>query len=410
MTAYAPESSLGWLDLDAAASERVGTLLRSLEEPGTLDALGLGAVRDAFSWMLSPGTSTIQTRLRYFVFLPWIFTRLEQKRVAPAEFARRLRDTEAQLIDCLRHLGPNHGVIGYTAGRDLKRLPSEAYWGGLGTWGLRRLDLSLAEYGKRAASLGRLRPDRDDDGNATKRTVSMWTAMPEPPEGFLETELTFDLGREEAQLLVDHIRQRHPGTLLAVMCARPELAVDTDLPWDVPTAGLPDGVLDVLRHARCFSELTIGPQHTYNVLLARKARAEFGWDTSDLEARERAHLDDWVELIAERHDELRAWVDDLPGFWAFLAASESVNLPTQEFIDVMVTRAVTNPAGFVDDPVVHGRIRDREVRLKSKRARLAHRSALETWNQAPFGGQLDYRWPITRSYLTDIAAASGAGV
>lgn len=61
MSAYAPASSLGWLDLDAAASERVGTLLRSLEEPGTLDALGLGSVRDAFSSMLSPGTSTIQT-------------------------------------------------------------------------------------------------------------------------------------------------------------------------------------------------------------------------------------------------------------------------------------------------------------------------------------------------------------
>lgn len=36
MSAYAPASSLGWLDLDAAASERVGTLLRSLEEPGGL--------------------------------------------------------------------------------------------------------------------------------------------------------------------------------------------------------------------------------------------------------------------------------------------------------------------------------------------------------------------------------------
>ena len=39
-------------------------MLRSLEEPETLDVLGLGAVRDAFSEMLSPGTSTIQTRLR----------------------------------------------------------------------------------------------------------------------------------------------------------------------------------------------------------------------------------------------------------------------------------------------------------------------------------------------------------
>ena len=25
-------------------------------------------------------------------------------------------------------------MIGYTAGRDLKRMPSEVYWGGLGAW------------------------------------------------------------------------------------------------------------------------------------------------------------------------------------------------------------------------------------------------------------------------------------
>ena len=403
MTSYAPASSLGWLDLDAAASERVGTLLRSLEEPGTLDALGLGSVRDVFSSLLSPGTSTIQTRLRYFVFLPWIFARLEEQRVPPAEFTRRLRDTEAQLIDCLRHLGPNQGVIGYAAGRELKRLPSEAYWGGLGSWGLRRLDLSLAEYGKRAAALGRLRPDRDDDGNATKRAVSMWATTSEPPPNFLETELTFDLRPEEAQLLADYIRQRHPGTLLAVMCGQPELVIDTDFAWNLPAAGMPQRLLEVLRHARCFSELTIGPQHAYNVLLARKAREEFGWDTSELEAQELGYLDDWVALIGERHEDLRAWADELPEFWAFLAGFDSVSRATQEFVDAMVTRSITNPAGFVDDPVVHGRIRDREIRLKSKRARLAHRSALESWNQAPFGGQLNYRWPITKSYLTDLA-------
>ena len=66
--------------------------------------------------MLSPGTSTIQTRLRYFVSLPWIFRSLERDRVGPADFARRLRDREARLIDCLRPLGPARGVIGYTAG------------------------------------------------------------------------------------------------------------------------------------------------------------------------------------------------------------------------------------------------------------------------------------------------------
>ncbi|MYI19623.1 MAG: hypothetical protein F4121_05920 [Acidimicrobiia bacterium] len=217
MTTYAPASSLGWLDLDATASERVGTLLRSLEEPGTLDELGLGTVRDAFSGMLSPGTSTIQTRLRYFIFLPWIFARLERQRVAPADFARRLREDEARLIDCLRHLGPNNGVIGYTAGRDLKRMPSEAYWGGLGSWGLRRLKLSIAEYGQRAAALGRLQPARDDDRNATDRSVSMWAPIPSPPEDFLRGDITLELRRDEAQVLVDHIRRHHAGTLLAFL-------------------------------------------------------------------------------------------------------------------------------------------------------------------------------------------------
>lgn len=409
MSGYAPASSLGWLDLDAAASERVGALLRSLEEPGTLDALGLGSVRDAFSAMLSPGTSTIQTRLRYFVFLPWIFVRLESQRVPPAEFARRLRDAESRLIDCLRHLGPNQGVIGYAAGRDIKRLPSEAYWGGLGSWGLRRLDLSLAEYGKRAAALGRLRPDRDDDGNTTKRAVTMWVSMPDPPDAFLDAETNFDLLPDEARLLADHVRERHPGTLLAVMCGDPELAASAAFPWDLPTAGLPGPLLEVLRHARCFSELTVGPQHVYNILLARQARTEFGWDTDELEARELEHVDDWVELIADRYDDLRSWVDDLPGFWTFLAAFDSVSAATQEFVELMVTRAMANPAGFVDDPVVQARIRDREIRLKSKRARLAHRGALENWNQVPFGAQLTYRWQITRSYLADLAAAMAKG-
>jgi hypothetical protein len=175
---YAPASSAGWLNLDAAASDRVAILLRALEEPGTLDPLGLGSVRDAFSARLSPGTSTIQTRLRYFVFLPWIFERLEAARVAPADFARRLRSLEAQLIDCLRHLGPNQGVIGFRAGGQVLRLPGEVYWGGLGSWGLRRYDLSLGEYGKRAAAFGRLQPDRDDDGNGAVSATSMWPRLP----------------------------------------------------------------------------------------------------------------------------------------------------------------------------------------------------------------------------------------
>ena len=408
MSAYAPASSLGWLDLDRTASERVGTLLRSLEEPGTLDELGLGTVRDAFSTMLSPGTSTIQTKLRYFIFLPWIFGRLQAQRVSPAEFSHRLREDEARLIDCLRHLGEGQGVIGYYAGRNLKRMPSEVYWGGLGSWGLRRLDLSISEYGRRAATLGRLRPERNDDGNATSRVVSMWAPLPEPPGDFLEGEITFELHPEEARVLADCIRFHHPGSLLAVLCGMPAAAKSADFPWEIPTEGLPDRLVRLLRHARCFSELTIGPQLVYNVLLARKAREEFGWETHEIEQQQLIELDSWGRLLDERYEELHSWVKDLPEFWHALT-DHGISGRTQDFVSSVVKRAVDNPVDFANDPEVHKHIRYRELQLKTKRARLAHRSALESWSQEPAGGQLNYRWPTTKSYLADLAKALRQG-
>jgi len=216
---YAPASSLGWLDLDTVASERVASLLRSLEEPGTIDALGLGSIRDTFSELLTPGTSTVQTRLRYFIFLPWIFQRLEAEGVPPASFARKLRDYEAKLIDCLRHLGPNQGVIGRVAGRALRRMPSDVYWRSMMAWGIRRLDLSIAEYGRQARALGRFRPERDDDGSATEPAGSIWASVPEMPENFPAGQVNFQLEPDEAPILTDGIRRPHPDTLIASLTA-----------------------------------------------------------------------------------------------------------------------------------------------------------------------------------------------
>lgn len=405
---YAPESSLGWLDFDSAASDRVGELLRAFDEPSTADVLGLGVVRDAFAEMLHPGTSTVQTRLRYFLFVPWICARLERERVPPADFPRRMRDEEARLIDCLRDLGRNAGVIGYNARRRLKRMPSDVYWGGLGRWGLRRLDLSIGEYGRCAASLGGTRTERDDDHNAMARTVSMWASLPDPPAGFPDDEVSFELTSTEAQMLVELIRQNCNGTLLAELCTRPGAAAGVRFPWDLPTGGLSTELVDILRHARNFSELTAGPQHLYNLLLARRARSELDWDTDELDAVEAARLQDWSSQIAGRLDEVHAWAGDLPAFWDLLRECR-VGLSTRSFVEGIVAKAANDPEGFADDPGVHSLIRDRELRLKGQRARLTHRAALENWNGSAVGGQFDYRWGTAKSFLADIATAQGEG-
>ncbi|MCB0964514.1 MAG: hypothetical protein KDA98_14640 [Acidimicrobiales bacterium] len=382
----------------------MSTLLKALEEPGTLDPLGIGVIRDIYSDRFAPGTSTIQTRLRYFVFLPWIFERIERDRVSASQFARRLRRDEAQLIESLRHLGPDNGVIGYHARGQLLRMPSTAYWGGLGSWGIRRHDLSLAEYGRAVEAFWPREAERDDDGVAANRSQTMWTAMPPAPDGFPDVDLTFELTRSEAELVREHIVQRHAGSLLAAACADPAAAADTVWPWDLDQTHLAADLAAAVHHARCVSELTLGPQHLYNLLLARKAHTELGWETSALHDKVERDLAHWAELVAQRRPVLEPWVERIDDeFWPSLD-EHRVKEPTRRFVSEIVRLAVEDPEHLGGSAVAQRQLELREQAIKGPRARLTNRGALEAWNQQPFGGQLIYRWHMARSYLSDLAA------
>ena len=73
-------SFLGWIDHDPEERQRTQRVLALFRERETRDELGFGAVRDAIADTLFPGTSTIETRLRYTLFVPWLYRRLEDRR------------------------------------------------------------------------------------------------------------------------------------------------------------------------------------------------------------------------------------------------------------------------------------------------------------------------------------------
>jgi hypothetical protein len=123
------ESTLAWLDFNAAERERTQRVLAMFEERETRDELGLGAIRDSFSDHLFPGTSTIQTRLRYLFFIPWIYLRLEKQRVPSRDIAAKARKLEVSLTEPLLAETDNAGVFGRLAKGELKRLPSSVYLG-----------------------------------------------------------------------------------------------------------------------------------------------------------------------------------------------------------------------------------------------------------------------------------------
>ena len=65
-------TELGWIDFSSEDRDKVKQVLALATEKGTLDELGIGQIRDAFSDLLFPGISTLQTRAKYFIIIPQI--------------------------------------------------------------------------------------------------------------------------------------------------------------------------------------------------------------------------------------------------------------------------------------------------------------------------------------------------
>ena len=60
---------------------------------------------------------------------------LEREKDDSDKMINRLHEQELDFIDILKQSGEN-GIIGETAGRKLKRKPSDIYWNGIRTFGI----------------------------------------------------------------------------------------------------------------------------------------------------------------------------------------------------------------------------------------------------------------------------------
>jgi hypothetical protein len=71
-------SCLAWLDFSEQEQRRVLGVVELFRERDTVDELGVGVVRDTFSDLLFSGTSTLHSRGRYVLFIPWIYQAIER--------------------------------------------------------------------------------------------------------------------------------------------------------------------------------------------------------------------------------------------------------------------------------------------------------------------------------------------
>jgi hypothetical protein len=153
-------SFLAWIDFDQSDRDRAHRIMDLFSEEDSRDELGIGAVRDALSDLMFPGTST---------------------------------------IDALERGGETVGVIGSVARGALKRLPSDVYWAGLGILGIRRFQGTRSAYFELPAG-------EDAAGR-------LWAiGLPEPDGRFLEST-SFRLTRDEADFVTDRLHDAAPASL-----------------------------------------------------------------------------------------------------------------------------------------------------------------------------------------------------
>jgi hypothetical protein len=391
-------SSLAWIDFDEAERQRTQRIMSLFQERESRDELGLGAIRDSIADHLFPGTSTIQTRLRYMLFIPWIFQSLDHREAQPSQLMAEARRLEISLADALQAGGETLGVIGRDAGPQLRRLPSAVYWAGLGSWGIRRFQGSPDGYFAIVGNLNRRQSRRreGEDEASDNYASQIWhPSLPTIPPSLLNTA-TFRLTIDEAQFIIDRLVAEHPQALLTIL-ARKGFGADCRYIWEHPKlAEFPETVRRLVRHAEIFSSVMNGAALIYNLQLS-ELRERDGW-IADYQER----LQTWNAEIDQAS--VRGW--SLDDFWLSIEhPNHRVQPAAKRFVTDWLQIVRESAVGASSSPAARQLIRDRECRLKTGQSRFLNLGVRNNWRGASGRDRLSFRWPQAKAHLMDLTHA-----
>ena len=223
---------LGWIDFSKEDRQKAFDVINLLSEQGAVDELGIGVIRDAFANYFFPGTSTIQTRAKYFLIVPYMLREAVDGRYGK-DANRVLRAIDSAEKDCgIRLLEADPKAEGVIGSRVLPkgwvaRKPSDIYWNGIRTFGIFcDYGLSIPEYVSLAVKLKEQKSvsrlgNRNDDAEENNKddsdagdigNIRFWN-LPIYHDDWRDN-LTIELTQEEAFYLDKQIQKSTKGSLL----------------------------------------------------------------------------------------------------------------------------------------------------------------------------------------------------
>ncbi len=298
---------LGWIDFSKKDRQKVLDVMNLLQEPGTVDELGIGIVRDAFANYFFPGTSTIQTRAKYLLIVPYLLKEAVDGRYGK-DVNKIIRSIDAAEKDCgIRLLEKDSSADGIIGKRVLPkgwvaRKPSDIYWNGIRTYEIfRSKDLSIKEYlwlatqikDKKTKLLAGNRgddsanSDKDDQDTGDIGGFHFWN-LPTYREDWKDN-LQIELTKEEAEYLQRQIIKSTEGTLLAYILKNNIRISEVEnflLLTKMLKAQVDDEIAEMMQLACDFDYLVYMARVRYNMILSEgksdAAQAEWEWLSKDL--------------------------------------------------------------------------------------------------------------------------------
>lgn len=313
------KAGFGWTYLSRDALRRAEAQLAG-ETAGVRDEIGFLLIHQRYADRFFPGTSVLHTRLRYVLFVPWMYEDL--RRGPPVRsVARAIEKAEVDLAGRLKARCSGGGVIGGLKHPEpTSQPPSVVYWTALGAWGLLRTGSNgrpLSRARVHASLQGSTRVTTDDDGLPLRENEFAFIPLPKAPEEWRTREgLDFDLGPAEIEFLSARLRavaSPHDPSRASLLARLAENGVpNAESCWS-------DEVLDLSQQDR--AALVRAGQAASLAAIGRgvyAALVEELRDVSDGQATSRLHRDNLPPVVeayqkAALRLDLRSLLEDLGG-------------------------------------------------------------------------------------------------
>ena len=402
---------LGWVDFSKADREKVLDVINLLQEPGAVDEIGIGLIRDAFANYFFPGTSTVQTRAKYFLVVPYILQEAVSGKYGNQVNAilQRIDNEEREYGQLLYQRCVDEGrdpisdrIIGARRlpNRWVARKPSNIYWNGIRTYHIfEQNSMSIPDMVKlsvimrsqeKPGNLGNRRDDAEegekDDSDAGRGDAIRFFDLPEQENSEWRSHPDMKLTKEEAAFLRMKIERSVPDSLM-VYILKHNINLDKYSSFEMLYADIKDDVPEdlsrIMKLACDFNRLVYAARVRYNLILSRGQNPDTVAEWKEVEKKIT-----WYTNV------------DLEAVLAFLGRPD---FKLRRFLINLQAALRSGNYDRADEIII-----SREVELKSRsRAKLCH---AEDYNPDNWigGRYLDYRFTDAKQIINDIYEGEGA--